>query len=79
MHSARIKAGSSHLHDAPSVVFASEPMDNGAWQLLNPGELVHVGADLKITRRMILPDPPLHPLKRSDLDPGTAAAQHPTS
>ncbi|MFV1365336.1 class II glutamine amidotransferase [Mycolicibacterium elephantis] len=79
MHSERIKASSSHLHDAPSVVVASEPMDDGPWQLLNPGELVHVGADLKITRRMVLPDPPLHPLKRSDLDPATAVAQHPTS
>lgn len=79
MRSKRIRAHSAHLDDAPSVVFASEPMDEGRWQLLDSGELVHVGVDLKITRRTVLPDPPMHQLTRADLGPSAIAAQHPTS
>ena len=44
----RIAARSAHLSRLPSVVFASERMDdNPAWRLLEPGELVHVDADLR--------------------------------
>ena len=36
---------SQHLRQQPSVVFATEPMDDAArWRLLEPGELVHVDA-----------------------------------
>ncbi|MGF2951811.1 class II glutamine amidotransferase, partial [Mycobacterium sp. THU-M116] len=43
----RIRAFSRHLRDRPSVVFASEPMDDDPrWQLMEPGELIHVDADL---------------------------------
>ena len=46
----RIHARSEHLRALPSVVFASEPMDDDpGWRLLDPGELVHVDADLNIT------------------------------
>lgn len=79
LRSKRIRAGSEHLHGSPSVVFASEAMDDGRWQLLEPGELVHVGSDLTITRRTVLPDPPTQQLARSDLSPNVASAQHPTS
>lgn len=49
---------SDELGDKPSVVLASEPLDNDAWELLDPGELVHVDADLAITRMHVLdPDP----------------------
>lgn len=59
----RIHARSAHLAHLPSVIFASEPMDphlegNPGWRLLDAGELVHVGADLNITRRVEFPDPP---------------------
>lgn len=72
----RISASSAHLATQPSVVFASEPMDDERWQLMTPGELVHVEADLRITRRMVLPDPPVHRLARADLSPATAESQH---
>ena len=79
MRSRRIGADSAHLHDAASVVFASEPMDHDRWQPLESGELVHVGADLRITRRRVLPDPPAHRISRANLGPAAAAAQHPIS
>jgi predicted glutamine amidotransferase len=73
----RIRARSAHLCTRSSVVFASEPMDDDPrWRLLRPGELVHVDAGLRITRRVVLPDPPAHPLRRSDLSAPAQAAQH---
>jgi predicted glutamine amidotransferase len=73
----RIRAQSEHLCTRSSVVFASEPMDDDPrWRLLEPGELVHVDAGLRITRRVVLPDPPAHPLRRSDLSAPAQAAQH---
>jgi glutamine amidotransferase len=70
----RIRARSEHLCTRSSVVFASEPMDDDAqWSLLEPGELVHVDAALGITRRIVLPDPPTHLLRREDL---SAPARH---
>jgi glutamine amidotransferase len=55
----RIHARSDHLAQQPSVVFASERMnDDPRWRLLDAGELVHVDPDLNITRRMEFPDPP---------------------
>jgi predicted glutamine amidotransferase len=64
----RIHARSEHLRALPSVVFASEPMDDDpGWHLLEPGELVHVDADLNIAHRLVLPDPPRHLLPRPSL------------
>ncbi|MGI9125255.1 MAG: class II glutamine amidotransferase, partial [Mycobacterium sp.] len=74
----RIRAQSAHLRQLPSVVLASEPMDDDpGWRLLDPGELLHVDADLKITHRIEFPDPPTHLLRRQDLSPTAQAAQHP--
>lgn len=74
----RIHARSAHLGELPSVVVASEPMDaDPAWRLLESGELMHIDADLKITRRLEFPHPPAHPLRRSDLAPAARAAQRP--
>jgi glutamine amidotransferase len=73
----RIRARSEHLCTRSSVVFASEPMDDDPrWRLLEPGELVHVDAGLRISRRVVLPDPPARPLHRSDLSAPAQAAQH---
>jgi glutamine amidotransferase len=73
----RIRARSQHLCARSSVVFASEPMDGDPrWSPLEPGELVHVDAGLRITRRVVLPDPPTHPLRRSDLSAPAQQAQH---
>jgi predicted glutamine amidotransferase len=73
----RIRARSGHLTRLPSVVLASERMDdNPAGRLLDAGELVHVDADLNITGRLVFPDPPRRLLRHSDLSPVAAAAQH---
>lgn len=77
LRSHRISAHSDHLAALPSVVVASEPMDGEHWHALASGELVHVDADLRITRRVVLPDPPRHQLTRADLTPAAAASQHP--
>ncbi len=73
----RIRARSEHLCTRSSVVFASEPMDDDPrWSPLEPGELVHVDAALRITRSVTLPDPPTQPLRRADLSEPVRRAQH---
>lgn len=75
----RIRVESQHLHQQPSVVFATEPMDDAArWRLLEPGELVHVDAGLQISRDLVLPDPPRHLLTEDQLSPAAQASLHPT-
>jgi glutamine amidotransferase len=78
MRSDRITAHSEHLTSDGSVLFASEPMDDADWQLLAPGELVHVDANLQIDRRIALSDPPKHQLRHQDLSTRAAASQHPS-
>jgi predicted glutamine amidotransferase len=73
----RIRADSEHLRSQPSVVFASEPMDEAErWRLIDPGELIHVDAGLQISRELVLPDPPRHQLHPADLSAAALAAQH---
>jgi glutamine amidotransferase len=73
----RIRARSEHLCTRSSVVFATERMDDDPrWRLLEPGELVHVGAALQVTRSVALPDPPKHLLRREDLSTPVQQAQH---
>jgi predicted glutamine amidotransferase len=51
MQTPQIHARSDHLDLHPSVVFASEPMDDDpGWQLIDPGALVHVDDRLAVTR-----------------------------
>jgi predicted glutamine amidotransferase len=76
MNTRRITAHSEHLTSDASVLFASEPMDDDDWQLLEAGELVHVDADLRIDRRIAFPDPPNHQLRHEDLTATAAASQH---
>jgi glutamine amidotransferase len=77
MDSHRITAHSEHLTDHASVVFASEPMDDDPkWSLLEPGELVHVDADLNITRTIAFAEPPKRQLRHEDLTAQAAASQH---
>ena len=77
LRSDRIRAHSRHLTDSPSVVLASEPMDDDPrWYALEPGMLVHVDADLGVTRRIALPDPPRHQLSLADLTGAAATSQH---
>jgi predicted glutamine amidotransferase len=80
LRTSRIRADSQHLRERPSVVFATEPMDDAArWQLIEPGELIHVDAGLQISRDLVLPDPPRHQLRPEDLSPAALASLHPTA
>ncbi len=48
-----------HLAQHPSVVIASEPLDeSNDWRLLEPGELVHVASDLTVTSSITLETAP---------------------
>jgi predicted glutamine amidotransferase len=73
----RIRADSDNLRSQPSVVFASERMDDDPrWRLLEPGELVRVDSALQITSDVVLPGPPQHQLSLTDLNATAHAAQH---
>ncbi|MFZ0714893.1 class II glutamine amidotransferase [Mycobacterium sp.] len=79
LRTSQIRADSQHLRHQPSVVFATEPMDDAArWQFIEPGELVHVDAGLQISRDLVIPDPPRHRLRPEDLSPTALASLHPT-
>ena len=74
---ARIRAKAAALAERPSVVVASERMDDDpGWRLLQAGELLHVGRDLSCRSRTPF-GPPAHPLRITDLEPAAAASQHP--
>ena len=61
----------------PVVVVASEPMDEDpGWQPIASGELVRIGADLSVTRELILPDPPRHPMVLSGRAVESQAQEH---
>lgn len=75
--SERIHARCAHLDARSSLIVASEPMDlEPGWRLLDPGELIHSGADLTVESTRPLPPQPRLLLRRSDLDARTAASQH---
>jgi predicted glutamine amidotransferase len=74
---ARVEAGARGLHvrsatssvhapgldSVPSVVVASEELDGeSGWRMLEPGELVHVGADLSVRSAVVLTEPPARPV-----------------
>ena len=43
----------------PRPMIASQPMDtNPLWRLLEPGELIHVDPELRVTSTIAVPDPP---------------------
>lgn len=80
LKTSRIHAQSNPPDTYPYVVFASEPMDDDpAWRLLQPGTLIHVDADLAITERVVLPEPPQHQLTLTDLSATAATSQHAAS
>lgn len=74
--SGRIRVRSGALADTPAVVFASERMDEDTgWRDLEPGELVHVDRDLRVTSTIAIDHPPAHQLRLEDLLPHVAASQ----
>jgi len=74
----RVRVRSAPLAWQPSVIVASEPMDEDpGWRALESGELVHVGPTLKVDSTIALDRPPAHPLTLADLEPRAAAAQAP--
>jgi predicted glutamine amidotransferase len=74
----RIHARSPHLAHQPSVVIATERMDDDpGWRPLDPGELLHVSSTLEMESSAPFPAEPAHLLDVSDLDPAAAASQHP--
>jgi glutamine amidotransferase len=55
---------SGQLAIRPATVIASQPMDtNPLWRLLESGELIHVDAELNVTSRIAVPDPPARMLE----------------
>jgi hypothetical protein len=47
-------------------VIASQPMDtNPMWRLLEPGELIHVDPQLRVTSTIAVPDAPARMLELS--------------
>ncbi|KUN35401.1 class II glutamine amidotransferase [Streptomyces longwoodensis] len=72
----RLRVHSAKLAGRHAVVVASERMDDSPrWSALEPGELLTVGRDLGVSRQIVLPDPPAHPLTLDDLHPDAAASQ----
>lgn len=66
--SARIHARSQALAGERAVVVASEPMDGeSGWRELDPGELVHVRADLGVESSRPAPAGLAHPLTLDDV------------
>ncbi len=64
---------SAELSVLPATVIASERLDPSTrWRMLDPGELVHVDADLQITSAIAVPRPPVRML---DLSTQEAIAQ----
>jgi glutamine amidotransferase len=61
-----VRSATSSVHapdlaDTASVVIASEELDGeSGWRMLEPGELVHVRADLSVESRIAVPEPPAH-------------------
>lgn len=73
-----IRVRSAPLARQPSVIVASEPMDEDAgWRELRSGELVHVTRTLDVESTIALDRPPAHQLELGDLHGRAAAAQAP--
>jgi predicted glutamine amidotransferase len=70
----RVRSGA--LATRAAVIFASEQMDEDpGWRDLEVGELVRVDANLEVSSRVLLAEPPAHQLRLEDLDPRIAASQ----
>jgi glutamine amidotransferase len=58
---------SGQLAILPSTVIASQPLDtNPLWRMLEPGELIHVDGELRLTSTIAVPEPPAEMLVLSE-------------
>ncbi|PYC74511.1 class II glutamine amidotransferase [Streptomyces tateyamensis] len=72
----RMRIHSGDLARTRATVVASERMDdNPHWQLMEPGELLHIGPGHTVTRQVVLPQEPVHRLTLADLRPAAATSQ----
>jgi glutamine amidotransferase len=75
-----VKVSSDDLADRAAVIVATERMDEDpGWRALEPGQLLHVDRDLRVTISRPLIRPPARPLSLTDLDPKAAASQEPST
>ncbi len=73
-HGARVSC--PHASARPTVGVASEVMDaDPGWRAIPPGELVQVKPTLETRRRIVLDNPPAHPLSLEDLAANARASQ----
>jgi predicted glutamine amidotransferase len=64
---------SAELAVLPATVIASERLDSSArWRMLEPGELIHVDPDLRVSSAIVVPGPPAQLM---DLSAQEAVAQ----
>lgn len=76
-HSNRIHAESEELAAQPSVVVASERLDDDpGWRSLQSGEVLRINPDISLTASFPLPEL-RHRLTLDDLEPRAAASQQP--
>ena len=74
----RVRVRSAALARRPSVIVATEQMDEDpGWRALRSGELVHVAPTLGLQSTIVFDRPPSHQLTLDDLHPRAAAAQAP--
>jgi hypothetical protein len=72
----RMRVTSGTLADRPSVVVATERMDDDpGWRPLTSGELLHVDANLTVSSDRIIARAPARPLSLADLGQQAAASQ----
>ena len=61
VHSSTSSMHVPELENVASVVVASEQLDGeSGWRMLAPGELIHVGPDLRVHSRIAITRPPAH-------------------
>jgi hypothetical protein len=70
----RVRPGA--LGARAAVTFASEQMDEDpGWRMLEPGELVRVDRDLRVSSSVAIDVAPAHQLRLEDLDPRAMRSQ----
>jgi glutamine amidotransferase len=70
----RVRSGA--LGTRAAMIVASEQMDEDpGWRMLEPGELVRVDRELRLTSRVAIKAEPVHQIRLDDLNPRAAKSQ----